>query len=139
MKTASERFIRSAHVRLDDAEDFRFQQVVDSLQSSRSQVLRKVIRELIGEGPDLLPQEMRVLNDLAFQVAAIGRNLNQLVRGMHAGQVAAMPSDLVVVEGVRDGVEAVKTELLAVIDRSRNRSVGHELCARCGKPRVRQP
>ena len=138
MKSASERFTRSAHVRLDDAEDFRFQQVVDSLKTSRSQVLRKLIRDLIGEGPDLLPQEMRVLNDLTYQVAAIGRNLNQLVRGMHVGQVTATSYDQVV-KGVRDQVDAVKKELLAVIDRSRNRSVGHELCARCGKPRVQQP
>ena len=79
MKSASERFTRSAHVRLDDAEDFRFQQVVDRLKTSRSQVLRKLIRDLIGEGPDLLPQEMRVLDELTHQVAAIGRNLNQSV------------------------------------------------------------
>jgi len=125
-------------VRLDDAEDFRFQQVVDRLKTSRSQVLRKLIRDLIGEGPDLLPQEMRVLDELTYQVAAIGRNLNQLVRGMHAGKVTATPYDQIV-EEVRNQVDAVKKELLAVIDRSRNRSVGHELCARCGKPRGRQP
>jgi len=136
MKSASERFTRSAHVRLDDAEDFRFQQMVDRLKTSRSQVLRKLIRDLIGEGPDLLPQEMRVLDELTHQVAAIGHNLNQLVRGMHAGQVTATPYDEVV-DGIRDRVDAVKKELLAVIDRSRDRSVGHELCAKCGKPRGR--
>ena len=38
MKNASDTLIRSAHVRLDKAEDQGFQQLVDRLQTSRSRL-----------------------------------------------------------------------------------------------------
>jgi hypothetical protein len=126
MKNASERFIRSAHVRLDQAEDSRFQEMVQHLQTSRSQLLRKMIRELIGEGPDLLPQEFKVLDEAVYQIAAIGRNLNQLLRAVHAGQVKAVPQDQTLMGEILNRIESLKNEFLIVMDRSRNRTVRRE-------------
>jgi len=126
MKNASERFIRSAHVRLDQAEDSRFQEVVEHLQTSRSQLLRKMIREQIGEGPDLLPQEFKVLDEAVYQVAAIGRNLNQLLRAIHAGQVQAVPQHQALMGEILSRIESLKKDILVVIERSRNRTVRRE-------------
>jgi len=125
MKNTSDTLIRSAHVRLDEAEDAGFQQLVESLETTRSRLLRKIIRESIGEGPDLLPQEMKPFEEAVFQLAALGRNLNQLLKLVHSGQINASSQDLALMEGIRTQVELLKKETLTVIDRSRERWVRH--------------
>jgi hypothetical protein len=125
MKNASDTLIRSAHVRLDEAEDAGFQQLVERLETTRSRLLRKIIRESIGEGPDLLPQEMKPFEEAVFQLAALGRNLNQLLKLVHSGQVKADSQELMLMEGIRTQVELLKKETLTVIDRSRERWVRH--------------
>ena len=125
MKNTSDTLIRSAHVRLDEAEDAGFQQLVESLETTRSRLLRKIIRESIGEGPDLLPQEMKPFEEAVFQLAALGRNLNQLLKLVHSGQINASSQDLALMEGIRTQVELLKKETLTVIDRSHERWVRH--------------
>jgi len=83
------------------------------------------IRESIGEGPDLLPQEMKPFEEAVFQLAALGRNLNQLLKLVHSGQVKAGSQELSLMEGIRTQVELLKKETLTVIDRSRERWVRH--------------
>jgi Zn-dependent oligopeptidase len=123
LQNAAERFNHSAHVRLDEMEDRAFQQVVDELGTTRSKLLKKIIRELIGAGPDLLAQEWKLMEDLRFQLAAIGRNFNQLVRAIHTGKMIVTPQDRALVEGVRDQVEQVRKEIVIIIDRSCHRWV----------------
>ena len=125
MKNASETLIRSAHVRLDKAEDAGFQQLVVRLQTSRSRLLRKIIRESIGEGPDLLPNEMKVFQDAVYQLASLGRNLNQLLKLLHSGQVKVSSQEQTLIESLRTQVECLKKETLTVIDRTRERWVRH--------------
>jgi hypothetical protein len=125
MKNLSEILIRSAHVRLDKAEDAGFQQLVERLQTSRSRLLRKMIRESIGEGPDLLANEMKVFQDAVYQLASLGRNLNQLLKLVHSGQVMVSSQEQALMIAIRDQVECLKKETLTVIDRSRERWVRH--------------
>jgi len=123
MKNASETLIRSAHVRLDEAEDAGFQQLADRLQTSRSRLLRKIIREAIGEGPDLLANEMKVFQDAVYQLASLGRNFNQLLKLVHSGQVMVGSQEQTLMESIRDQVDCLKKETLMVIDRTRDRWV----------------
>lgn len=79
------RFIKT---RVSQAEYQNFLVVLQKLGTNGARFLRKVIREVIGEGPDLLPNELQAFRDATFQVGAIGRNLNQLVRAFHWGESA---------------------------------------------------
>ena len=116
---------RWANVRLTEEEHRALDVLQDRLQTTRSRLLRKVIRELMGLGPDLLAQEWKVLEDLVYQLAAIGRNLNQWLKAIHTGQAAATPADQALIEEVRDLVVQVKKEIITVIERSYQRWVKH--------------
>lgn len=122
-KSAAEWLNRSAHVRLHEAEDRAFQGVVERLQTTRSKLLRKIIRELIGQGPDLLDHEWLVLEKLLYQLSALGRNLNQYVKAIHTGQAQAAPPELALIEQVRDEVIRVEEEVVTIIARSNHRWV----------------
>ncbi len=124
MKNVSEKQSRLINVRMNEEEALGFQQLAESLETSRSRLLRKVIRESIGEGPDLLPHEMKVFEEAVFQLAALGRNFNQLLKLVHSGQVQVGSQEQMLLEGVREQVERLKRETLTVIDRTRERWVG---------------
>ena len=122
-KDTSKSVSRWANVRLNEEEHQALDVIQERLQTTRSRLLRKVIRELIGLGPDLLAQEWKVLEDLVYQLAAVGRNLNQLLKAIHTGKVAATPADRAFIERVRNQVDEVKKEVTAVIERSCQRWV----------------
>ena len=123
MKNASDRQNCMVNVRMNEAESLAMSQLAKQLQTNRSRLLRKVIRESIGEGPDLLPNEMKVFQDSVYQLASLGRNLNQLLKLLHTGQVKVSSQEQVLMEGIRDQVERLKKETLTVIDRTRERWV----------------
>ena len=111
--------------RLSQAEDQAFVLVLLKLGTNGSRFLRKVIREVIGEGPDLLPNEMEAFREATFQVGAIGRNLNQLVRAFNSGQLTGGQVDASLLIAIRDQVAKLEKELLAIVLRSRQRWVNH--------------
>jgi hypothetical protein len=125
MKKASERQSCMVNVRMNEAEAMAMRRLAEQLQTKRSRLLRKVIRELIGEGPDLLPNEMKVFNESVFQLTALGRNLNQLLKLVHSGQVVVSSEQQALMEGLQDRVEYLKKQTLIVIDRTRERWVRH--------------
>jgi adenylosuccinate lyase len=114
---------RWANVRLTEEEHRALDMIQERLQTTRSRLLRKVIRELIGMGPDLLAQEWKILEDLVYQLAAIGRNLNQWLKAIHTGQAVATPAEQSLIEELRDLVEQVKKEVITAIERSCQRWV----------------
>ena len=114
------RFVKT---RLSQAEHEGFVVVLQRLGTNGARFLRKVIRESIGEGPDLLPNELQIFREATFQVGAIGRNLNQLVRAFHSGQLILSQVNGSLLESVRDKVVCVEKELLVVVQRSRQRWV----------------
>jgi hypothetical protein len=104
---------------MNPADNLKFKEVAEGLQTTRSQLLRKIILESIGKGPILLPQEMRTFEEAVFQLAALGRNLNQLLRAVNSGQVTASLQERTMMEALRDQVEVLKKEFLTTLDRSR--------------------
>ena len=123
MNDTSENVSRWANVRLNENEHRALEIIQQKLQTTRSRLLRKVIRELIGMGPDLLPQEWMAFEKLAYQLAAVGRNLNQFVRAVNSGKAAMTSEDRTLVEGVQDQVDLIKKEIISAIDRSCHRWV----------------
>ena len=126
MKNATDAQSRMINVRTTEAEGLELKRLAEQLQTTRSRLLRKIIRESIGEGPDLLPSEMKVFQDAVFQLASLGRNLNQLLKLVHSGKVSVSSQEQVLMESTREQVESLQKETLTVIDRSRDRSVGHD-------------
>ena len=67
---------RWANVRLMEEEHRALDAIQNRLQTTRSRLLRKVIRELIGMGPDLLPQEWMVFDptsESCRRVSSVGK------------------------------------------------------------------
>jgi hypothetical protein len=84
-----------------------------------------MIREGLGVGPALRPEESRVLRELAYQIGAVGRNLNQLLKAIHSGKVVIMTDEYALIKTILDKTVAVQREMQTVIARSRKRSVIH--------------
>ena len=111
--------------RLSQAEYQAFLLILLKLGTNGARFLRKAIREVIGEGPDLLSNEMEAFREATFQVGAIGRNLNQLVRAFNSGQLANGQVDPSLLIAIRDQVATLEKELLAIVLQSRQRWVNH--------------
>ena len=111
--------------RLSQAEYQAFLLVLLKFGTNGARFLRKVIREVIGEGPDLFPNEMEVFREATFQLGAIGRNLNQLVRAFNSGQLTNGQVDSSLLIAIRDQVVKLEMELLEIVLRSRQRWVNH--------------
>ena len=116
------RFVKT---RISRAEFQSFVMILQRLETNGARFLRKVIREVIGEGPDLLANDLQAFREATFQVGAIGRNLNQLVRAFHSGQLTGSQVDSSLLLTVRVQVARLEKELLAVVMRSRQRWVNH--------------
>ena len=83
--------MRFARLRL--AEDDALKQMAAATGQTPSQVIRQLIRIAATGGPDYVGEEKIDLRMNARQLAAIGRNLNQLVRAINRGEQVA-PDEL---------------------------------------------
>lgn len=80
-------------VRLRRAEGAAFKHLAETINEPPGRVLRRLVREAITGGPDFFRDDIIDLRTLHRQVAAIGNNLNQLVRSINRGEQVA-PDDL---------------------------------------------
>ena len=114
--------------RASRAEYMEFVKVLHGVGTTCSRFFRKVIREVIGQGPDLLPIEMKPIKEATFQVAALGRNLNQLLKAYRTGQPPppGILVDQAALAAFRDQVEQLRLALVAVILRTKHRWLRHE-------------
>ena len=114
--------------RASRAEYLEFVKVLEGVGTTCSRFFRKVMREVIGQGPDLLPIEMKPIKEATFQVSALGRNLNQILKAYHAGQPPppGVLVDQAALAAFRAEVEQLKQALVAVILRTKHRWLRHE-------------
>ena len=63
--------------RLKTNENEAFLKASIMMGTTRSRLLRKMIREFIREGPDMLSHDLDAVRGASYQLAALGRNLNQ--------------------------------------------------------------
>ena len=73
------------HVRLYVHEAAALKQLAAHLGQSPSRLIRRLIREAITGGPDYFKDELVDLRRVSRELAAIGRNLNQLSRAANQG------------------------------------------------------
>ena len=110
-------------VRLRAEEKKQFRDIAERLHTTPARLIRKVVRDTIGFGPDLMPQDLKMVGEAINQLAALGRNLNQLLRCIHQGEVKVASDTEIGVQGLCDAVLRLKSELQQVFDRSRFRLV----------------
>lgn len=97
---------------------------LNTLGTTCSRFFRKVIRETNNQGPDLFKDDMKTIRELLYQIAALGRNVNQLLKAYHTGQPPGILVDHAALAGFYELVEKLREEVAAIIFRSKQRWVG---------------
>lgn len=78
---------RVAFVRLREEEDAGLKELAATLGQPPSRIIRRLIREALTGGPDYFDDGLLELSRMRGELAAIGRNLNQLSRAANQGGV----------------------------------------------------
>jgi hypothetical protein len=112
-------------VRFSEAEFQDLMKLAEGLGATRSKLFRKLVREALGSGPELVGQHMKTIGEGIYQLGALGRNLNQQLRLVHSGQVIGQPIDVALVVQVKDQVVKLENKWLMVVKRSKDRGVSH--------------
>ncbi len=99
---------QAVRVRLREEERAAFQQFAAQVGQTPSRIIRRLIREAITAGPDYFDDGLRELHRMRTELAAIGRNLNQLVRATHQGGGGEGNELRRMINAVAVQVEAVK-------------------------------
>jgi hypothetical protein len=109
------------HVRLPITEHAAFIAAAIRLHEPRSRLLRRAVRDIIGQPANLLDHELAGLTDAVYQLKAVGRNLNQLMQAIHVGKVTV--ADAAEVESVRASVASLDARIADLVAASRLRGV----------------
>lgn len=80
-------------VRLHQDEEAGLHTLAAALGVRPSRIMRRLLREAINGGPDYCADGVQELRLLHVHLAAVGRNLNQLGRAVHWGELG-MSEDL---------------------------------------------
>ena len=97
-----------SRVRLRPAEDLAFKQLATALNQPPGRVLRRLVREAITGGPDFFADGVSELRAAHRELAAVGRNLNQLVRAANRGEVLLGPEIAPTLTALQNRVETVE-------------------------------
>lgn len=107
-------------MRLSIQEDHDLSQMAKALGvKSRARVIRKWIRHGLGQGPDLLQEDLHTLREGIRQLGGLGRNMNQIARAINAGQAPTCSWDPNFLSLVHKEVRTLAQEWIAAVARSR--------------------
>ena len=76
--------IRATRFRAD--EDAGLQALATAYGVPPSRIIRRLVREAINGGPDYFQDDVKEIRMMHVHLAAVGRNLNQLVRAANRGE-----------------------------------------------------
>ena len=124
-KPNSQRKSDALRFRISKDEGESFNQYCEKNDIKKSRLLRKVVREIITNEPDLLPEEMEAFKDAVRQLAGISRNLNQITRKVNSGACPTQLSNQGYWDDLGDYVKAVRHSLDEIIDKTENRWVAN--------------
>ena len=114
---------RTLHVRLRDQEWAGLQHLAVTLDQRPSRIMRRLLREALTGGPDYFKDDRPALSRVSRELAAIGRNLNQLTRAANQGQAVSGDEVQRVVNAARVQTAAVKALYDQVLDATVKRAV----------------
>ena len=113
----------SLRFRVRPAERAALQRLAEEVGCKPSELLRRLLREAITGGPAFFQDGLSELRTTHRQLAAVGRNLNQLAKQANRNE-ELLPEELrYELARVKDRVEAVSRFYREAILRSRHRSV----------------
>ena len=121
--TAKKRRSEALRVRVRDDEREALNRLAKSLDRKPSEILRRLVREAVTGGPDFFDDGLEELRTAHRQLAAVGRNINQLAK-------AANRDEPIVASELRDELADVKARVEDVagvyrraVERARKRTV----------------
>ena len=113
----------AVRVRLNRDEKRALLKFAETLDERPSRVMRRLIREAVSGGPDFFDDGLAEIRETHRQLAAIGRNLNQLTKLAHKGE-ALLPSDVMPeLEAIKKEVKSAAAHYRSALARARARSV----------------
>ena len=113
----------AVRVRLNRDEKRALVKFAETLDERPSRVMRRLIREAVSGGPDYFDDGLAEIRETHRQLAAIGRNLNQLTKLAHKGE-ALLPSDVMPeLEAIKKEVHTAAEHYRSAVARARARSV----------------
>lgn len=113
-------------VRVSDAERKALEDFSKVLFGSpnKSRLLRKIFREYLALGRDLIPQELELFRDTVRQLSGVARNLNQITQKLHALGVKEYPLTQQLLQQIQTSIEKTNTDLRSYIRKSACSKVG---------------
>ena len=105
--------IRAARFRAD--EDAGLQALATAYGVPPSRIIRRLVREAINGGPDYFKDDVKEIRMMHVHLAAIGRNLNQLVRAANRGEPILNADVLRVVDVLRLDVTVIEDRYLKAV------------------------
>ncbi len=111
------------YLRLTEAEHQEFTAAAKRLRDTRANLLRRAVREIIKQPTDMLERELAGLDEAVYQLRAVGRNLNQLVRAVHTGELKDGQVDPAVLATLTQAIGQLDKRLMELIEKSRLRRV----------------
>ena len=122
---------KSMRVRLTDEEWRHAESASEKLfgNKNKSQLIRKLLRDYIGMGPDLTTQDIKEFREAVRQLTGIARNLNQLVSRINSDEKQLSNLSESYMGSLKSHVDQVNDTLKHYIKRTINRFqdvVNHE-------------
>lgn len=113
----------ATRLRLTDAEQKAFIAFAERVGESRARLLRKAVRDMVGLGPDLLRGDLEPFREAVYQLAAIGRNLNQVARTLNTELASGDVPDLAplpaAIADTQASIAVLRTQLAQIVEQSR--------------------
>lgn len=123
MAGRKEEFSDAVRTRIDGKEKAALSVLAGRLGETPSRVIRRLIREAINGETDLFDPGLEVLAGATNQLAAVGRNLNQIARAVNEGRVMADPVSSEQMTEIMAQVSALDNAFRDVIGTTRSRKV----------------
>lgn len=86
-----------------------------------ARLLRRAVREMITGGPDLFDDGLKALSETARQLAAAGRNLNQIAATLNSGDHAYASDIRNAIAEMRTALDVAQDRYVSLIRGSRER------------------
>ena len=99
---------------LNDADNGLLSDVAEAFGLRRSETVRRLLRAATDVGPALSAQNSQIVVDLSVQVRAVGRNLAQVLRAIHAGHGVGIADLEPILTSLHARASAVDQELSAI-------------------------
>lgn len=111
-------------IRMTDAEVIGLEEFSTALfgRKNKSRIVRKLVREFLGYGPDLLESELNDFRLAVRQLTGMARNLNQITKAVNSDDKNLSKVDEKYLDKVSSEVASLNDKLKSYILKTKNRT-----------------